>query len=174
MPASALVEEIVFYGDPMQQEAQQAQRFTFISTDESTDVDPALYPIRTPSVGGTARSVERWFKFHVVELNEVSEISNFRVFVEANPLTQGISLYMGTTDTYSAPTATPRDPELADTLVPVGDPGTANVTIGGSLSGTITTDDSWTDFVVLQLRLDDTVTSGLPPNTVIWFAWDEV
>jgi hypothetical protein len=118
--------------------------------DDSSDLTPASFPI----VAGDF-SFEKWIRVHVTAMGSSNKIDNCQMWkesgnyvtgetIECNLVTGGYSA-----ETYSQPIKT--DSAKADTAMPTADPGTANIGIGGSLSGNITTADEYSDYVVIQM-----------------------
>jgi len=173
---SAHIEQIVSHGSTETVETLQCLKLDFLGADLDSTVLPSDYPVRGPAPGLVSRSYERIFRFRATEINEASAVKNFRIWTPNNPIVTGISMYLGCSQTYpdGGPAIEARDPDLATTLVPTTDPGDSspNVTIGGSLTGELTADGDYTDYVVLQLRLSDTAVSGFA--TTIYFGWQEV
>jgi hypothetical protein len=136
------------------------------------------YPIWIPETGGgTNYSYERWFLVRVTAMNDSSVLENFRVWAStATPITGDTSGY--TKIKYSpngtASFTTPVDTASteADTDIPTADPTTENLYIGGAAGGSITTDGSDTDYMVLQLHVGEgtPLASG---SATIYVAWDE-
>lgn len=128
----------------------------------------------------STNSYEKWWRWHLVTLDDSTAVTQCRFYAAAAPPSGWAHGFNGSTlagtyaganhkqTTYSAPaTTTTRTPET----VPTADPGTANIGIGGSLTGSLTAPGR-SDYLVSQLRCDGTVTSG--PSLDLWFAYDEV
>lgn len=60
----------------------------------------------------------------------------------------------------------------ATTAIPVSTPGSPNVTIGSSLSGSLTA-AGYTDYIVLQKQIADTATPGRTNTLTFTMQWDE-
>lgn len=173
---SAHVEQIVSHGASETIEALQCLKLDFLGGDHPSTASPVDYPVRGPSPGNVTRSFERIFRFRATELNEASAVKNFRVWTPDNPVVTGITMYIGSSETYpdGGPTDQVRTPDLASTVVPTSDPGDSspNVKIGGSLSGELVSDGDYTDYVVLQIRIEDTAEQGF--ETTVNFGWQEI
>lgn len=72
--------------------------------------------------------------------------------------------------------ATPTDStsSVATTVLPTSDPGTANVSIGGSLSGTITVSGNTSDYIVMQLQTTSSTPAGAVNTKTMTLTYDEV
>ena len=81
----------------------------------------------------------------------------------------------GGTDTYVAPT-TNLDAQ-ADVAMPIADPAAANIGIGGSLSGSITTSaagSNESDFIVVQASITAAASAGAVQQKTFTLQYDEV
>lgn len=117
---------------------------------DGPNVTPATYPI----VAGD-NSYEKWLRIHVTAMGSSNKIDNIQMWkdtgnyvtgetIDANLVTSGY-----TAETYSTPVKTTST--KADTVMPVADPGAANVGIGGTLSGSLTAIGS-SDYIVIQMH----------------------
>jgi len=134
-------------------------------SNDSANLTAATYPI-TPGNSG----YEKWLRLHVSAMNDTTKVDNLRFYKSAGTLPGSTTLYYATVNvaSYSTPATTNL---VATTSAPTSLPGSANVNIAGSLSGSLTA-TGYSDYCVVQLRTDagDT-TSG---SVTLTFAYDEV
>lgn len=142
---------------------------------ESVNLDPVTYPC--PATG---YSYEKWQRLNVTAMGTVSAIQNLRVYDSASLGTGAThktnartSSYGGaqTYDTTNGPQNTDRSATYGYTqTMPTSIPSTANLGIGGSLSGSLTA-TGYSDYLIHQI-----VTSGASAGTTVTMtiAYDEV
>ena len=173
---AATVEFRVRYGaDPGTEESTDASDLNLLGADLGSGETASLYPIRIPGPGGTSYSYERVFKMKVTDMGGATYLNNFRVWADSNTPSTGCELYYAIKESYTSPVNDNSGiAENGGSLIPTSDPGYAspNVTIGGSTTGTLASAGDSTDYIYLQLKVDDTATSGATNN--IHVAWDEV
>ncbi len=121
------------------------------STD-AVNLVAANYPI-TPG----ENSYEKWQKIHVTNMGGSSKIDNLKVWRttslggSAVHKTNARTADYGGAETYATPVAT--DSTIADQAMPTSEPASANLGIGGSLSGSLTGTGS-SDYLVHQIQTD--------------------
>jgi len=127
--------------------------FNFQSADVAT---PATYAAN-PILFGT-NSYEVWLRFMFT--GSFNQIRDVRFWESANfaPST-GLQIMFKGTQTIFLPPATVTS-SIATSSIPTSDPGSANVSIGGNVSGSIVTSSGITDFVVLQLQTTISAPAG--------------
>ena len=124
-----------------------------------------------------SNSMAKMLRLHLTALGGGLGISNVRVYCD--PSVSGWSLFsnahptQGTYDAkkltaYLAPSV---DPTAVPNALPVADPASANLGIGGSLSGTLSA-IGWTDYLRLQLRAAAGVVASF--TSPCFFAYDDV
>lgn len=175
--AAATVEFRVVYGAaPGSEEASDAVDLNLLGADIGSNEDPATFPIRIPETGEYSYSYERVFRLRAVALNDTLYCNNFRVWANSATPATGCSIYYRVKTAYSQPVNTSAGIAESGTpaLIPTADPGYAapNITIGGATDGRLDADGEYTDYVYLQLKVDDTATTGA--TATISVAWDEV
>lgn len=139
------------------------------STD-AANLTPASYPI----VPGD-RSYAKYQKVKVTDMGGSSSISNLKVWRtgalggSATHVTNAGESGNYTQKSYSQPVST----SIADVdnAMPTTEPATANLGIGGSLSGTLTTTGA-SDYLVHQLVTDESDTEG--SSSTLHFQYDEI
>lgn len=126
--------------------------FNFKNYDSAVAADYSTYPI---TAGNS--SYEVYLRMHFTgTFNKINNIQ-FWQSTAFSPAT-GLQVTMGSNnESY----ATPTNVDNGNSNVPTSDPGTANVSIGGSLSGELTA-EGYSDYIVLQL---DTTASAAPGDT---------
>jgi hypothetical protein len=143
------------------------------STDASA-LTPASYPLE-PSTN----AFEKWVRFHVSANADGNTIDNLKVWIStgANPQSYVTfktncreSSYDGA-QTYAQPSATDRSATYDYTQnMPVSEPTGANLGIGGSLSGSITT-TGYSDYCIIQGQVGASATEG--SSVTLTFQYDE-
>jgi hypothetical protein len=134
-----------------------------ISDTDMGSTDAAnLDPVANPVVPGE-NTYEKWQKFHVSAMGGSSQIDNLKVWRtgalggSAIHVTNARTSSYGGAETYAQPVAT--DSSVATQAMPTSEPGSANLGIGGSLSGALTNTGS-SDYLVHQIQTDAGDTAG--------------
>ncbi len=125
---------------------------------------PSTYPI----TAGTY-SFEKWIK--AAFSGSFTRIENIQFWKSAGAYVTGELIDFGTTTTFNTPTESVS--AVAGANVPTADPGTANVTIGNSLSGSLTSAGS-SDFIVLQASITGAASAGAVNQKTFTLQYDEV
>lgn len=124
----------------------------FKSVDTAGTADYAANPITAGQ-----NSMEKWLRgFWSGTFNIIRDV-RFWQSVAFSPATGLQVMWKGDQQIYLQPAA--GTSSIATSSVPTSDPGTANVTIGGNLSGSLTTSGA-TDHIVLQLRTTTAAAAG--------------
>lgn len=137
------------------------------STD-AANLDPVANPI-TPG----QNSFEKWQRFNVTALGGSSKIDNLKVWrtgslgANASHLTNARTTSY-TSATYAAPTAA--SSSVATQTMPTSEPASANVGVGGSLTGSLTA-TGMSDYLVHQIQTTASATAGT--TTTLNFQYDE-
>lgn len=136
-----------------------------------TDLAPSTYPI----TAGTS-SYEKW----VTGLwsGTFTRIENLQFWKSAGALNAWEHLLSNvTTASYSATTtyATPTNAAsaIATIAMPAADPAAANLGIGGSLTGSLTSAGS-SDFLIIQASIESSATPGAVTTKTFTLQYDEV
>jgi hypothetical protein len=143
----------------------------FGSTD-ATGLTPASYPITIQSAG-TAYSYEKWLRVKIS--GTYNKVDNLQWWMATTPST-GVSVYSSDTAdlnlSYTTPVATVSTP--AHNACPTSDPGTANIPIGGALAGSsLSNATTYSNYIVLQLRVGTTAVAGDMTQLTFSFQYDE-
>lgn len=139
--------------------------FNFKSADDATAANYSSNPV----VAGE-NSYEVWIRAHLTGTFNTIENLQFWMSTDFSPNT-GLSVkWEGEQTTYVTPTASTSS--VATTAVPTSDPGTANVSIGGSLSGQLT-GAGYSDYIVLQLQTTTSAAAGDSSLAVFTLQYDE-
>ncbi|HRN86071.1 MAG TPA: hypothetical protein PK863_01965 [Candidatus Dojkabacteria bacterium] len=139
------------------------------STD-AVNLTAASYPI----VPGE-NSYEKWQKIEVTNMGGSSAIKNLKVWRTgalggaATHVTNARTSAYGGAETFATPVAT--SSTVADQAMPTSEPGTANLGIGGSLTGELTA-TGLSDYLVHQIQTDAGDTAG--SSTTMNYQYDEV
>lgn len=137
--------------------------FNFGST-IATDLNPETYPI---SVGNN--SYEKYFKANFT--GTFTSISDLRFYKSDGDYVTGEQIdFTGEATSYVIPVVTAST--VATTTLPVADPGTANVSIGGNLAGTLVAPGT-SDFIVLQNQIASYASSGSTNQKTFTFLYTE-
>ena len=130
--------------------------FNFKSVDDATASNYASNAITASDATNQGNSFEVWLRAHFT--GTFTKIDNIQFWksTDFSPNTGLTVKWKGNNQTsYVTPTA--NDSTIATTAVPTADPNTANVSIGGSLSGNLSS-PGYSDFIVLQLHIGASVT----------------
>lgn len=136
---------------------------------DSADLNPTKHPIAQGE-----NSFEKWQLIHVTDMGTASEIKNIRIWrsgilgenaVHVTNLSD--TKYLGETK-FQSPTSDVSS--IAIYNMPNSIPGSANLGIGGSLTGVITK-SGYSDFLVHQIQTTEAALSG--STTVMNYSYDE-
>jgi len=133
----------------------------------------ALDPVANPVTPGN-NTFEKWQRVHVTAMGGSSAIDNLKVWRtgalggSAVHLTNARETGYGGAETYATPTASASS--VATQTMPTSEPSGANLGIGGSLSGQITS-AGYSDYLVHQIQTDPGDTAGA--TTTMNYQYDE-
>lgn len=143
----------------------------FKDRDDATPSNYNSYPIVASDTVNQGRSYEVWLRGHFTgTFNNIDNLQ-FWKSTDFSPNT-GLTVYWKGNNVGSYTTPVKTDSTIAVSTVPTSDPGTANVSIGGSLSGAITS-AGYSDYIVLQLDVATTATPGDTSLAVMTLQYDE-
>lgn len=123
---------------------------TDMSTEDSSTTDPVANPV-TPG----NNTMEKWQKIDVTNLGGSSKIDNLKIWRtsalggSAVHLTNARTASYGGAETYAQPTVSASS--IATETMPTSEPGSANLGIAGSLSGSLTSTGQ-SDYLVHQIQ----------------------
>lgn len=139
---------------------------------DSASLVAADYPI----IPGE-NSYEKWQRLHVTNMGGSSKIDNLKVWrtgalaAEATHKTNARTAAYAGAETYAQPAKTDRSATYHySQTMPASEPVSANLGIGGSLSGNLAT-AGYSDYLVHQLQLTASAVAG--NSTVLNVQWDE-
>jgi len=128
-------------------------------------LNPTLYPVTAGQNG-----YEKWVKANFS--GSFTNISNIQFWKSAGAYSTGEAInYTGMKTSFVAPTTTLS--VIATTTLPVANPGTANVSIGGSLAGSLLTAGA-SDWIVMQVNTSTTTPAGATATKTFSLQYDEV
>ncbi len=134
-----------------------------ISDTDMGSVDSAnLDPVANPVTPGN-NTYEKWQKIHVTAMGGSSKIDNLKIWRtgalggSAAHLTNARVSSYGGAATYATPTAS--DSTVATQAMPTSEPASANLGIGGSLTGSLIAAGS-SDYLVHQIQTNAGDTAG--------------
>ena len=131
----------------------------------AANLAPSTYPI----TAGTY-SYEKWFIANYS--GSFTRIDNVQFWKSAGAyVTDEVINWTGQQTEYAAPTTSASS--YATTAVATADPGTANVSIGGNLSGSLTTTGA-SDFMILQASIGSSASAGAVNQKTFTLQYDEV
>jgi len=136
---------------------------------DASSLDPAKNPIAQG-----ANSYEKWQLIHVVSMGTATSISNLKVWrtgslgAHANHLTNARTTSYGGAVNFTTPTNAVST--VATQSMPTSAPTSANLGIGGSLTGSLTS-PGYSDFLVHQIQTDTSAISG--SSTTLNYSYDE-
>ena len=130
------------------------------------DLTPSTYPI----TAGT-NSYEKWVRGGFS--GAFTRIDNIQFWKSAGAyVTAEAVKWLGAANTaYTA--STTDTSSIATVAVPTADPATANVSIGGNLTGSLTA-TGFTDYVVMQAQIGATASAGAVNQKTFTLQFDEV
>ena len=101
-----------------------------------------------------------------------TRIENLQFWKSAGALVGGeVINWTGQKTAYAVPTETTST--FADTAIPTADPGTANVSITATLSGSLTAEGD-SDFIILQASIASTASAGATNTKTMTAQYDEI
>jgi hypothetical protein len=117
---------------------------------------PATYAANPITFGNN--SYEVWLR--AMFLGTFNEIRDLRMWMSTNfsPSTGLFLFFRGTQQIYLQPSTVTSS--IATSSMPTADPGTANISIGGNLSGSLLTSSGISDYIVTQLRTTTAAPAG--------------
>ncbi len=135
---------------------------------------PNLDPTKSPVAPGE-NTCEKWQLIHVIDISTSTRIQNIKIW-RSGGLGEGathlcnlsVTKYLGAA-VYTTPTTAIS--LVAIEIMPESAPGTANLGINGSLTGTIV-DNGYSDFFVHQIQTDPKALSG--NTSSINYQYDEI
>lgn len=136
---------------------------------DAVNMDPVAFPI-TPG----SNSFEKWQKLHVTAMGGSSKIDNLKIWrtgslgANASHVTNARTASYGGAPTFATPTASASS--VATQTMPSSVPGSANLGIGGSLSGSLTATGS-SDYLVHQIQTTGSAVAGA--TTTMNYQYDE-
>lgn len=128
-----------------------------------------LAPSTWPITAGTY-SYEKWVRANFT--GSFTRIENIQFWKSDGAYVTGEQInWTGQATQYNTPTES--GSSFATVAVPESDPGTANVSIGGSLSGSLTS-DGYSDYIVLQASVTTAASAGAVNQKTFTMQYDEV
>jgi len=134
-----------------------------ISNSNFVSVDAANSNAVSNPITAGGNSFEKWQRLEVTAMGGASAVKNIKVWrtgalgANASLLTNARTTSYGGNPTYATPTASASS--IATQTMPSTEPGTANLGIGGSLTGELTAVGE-TDNLVMQLQTTGSATAG--------------
>jgi len=140
-----------------------ATNLNFGST-KSANLNTQLYPILANSY-----SYEKWIK---VKFDGIfTTVSDVKFYKSAGSYVTGEQInFTGEETTWATPINTVST--VATTSLPISEPASANVSIGGNLAGTLATGET-TDFIVIQSSIDANASAGAVNEKTFTLYWLE-
>ncbi len=143
---------------------------TNMGSRDAANLDPVAYPI-VP--GGN--SCEKWQLLHVTDMSTAARITNIQVWRTGSLGTHAIHLTNARTSNYAGvtPFTTPTIAisTVANQIMPSSAPGSANLGVGGSLTGSLVA-NGYSDFLVHQIQTATPALAG--STTTMNYQYDEV
>lgn len=141
----------------------------------SYEIVPASYPITIPG-SGTNYSYEKWIRLKCSGTYNV--VDNLQFWKSAGTYSTGCSVYGNQSTSTPQPTSYTAAVNTLSTVatiaVPTSDPNDNNLSIDNSLTGSFTSNETaYSDYLVLQLRVDDTASPGNMNQLTFTFQYDE-
>jgi hypothetical protein len=123
-------------------------------------------PITIPAAPGTAYSYEKWIRWYCSVAPD-TQCTNFRFWGPAAIPATGVAFVAGTTDTGVTPVVT------ASAIATNPAINYYSLATALSVSGTLVDPADETDYIVLQLDVDETAAQGDMPQQTFNYAYDE-
>lgn len=137
-----------------------------------------LNPDANPMPPST-NSFQKWQQWKLTALGGSSQIKTLKYYASAGLATGATHKFNGHTTQGTYDTSKKTVYETPDQLsaespntVPTTAPGSANIGIGGSLTGNLSSAGTYSDFIVVIVVLDGTATAGT--TVTITYGYDEV
>ena len=132
--------------------------------------NPAIYAANPILFGHN--SYEVWLK--AMFTGVFSVIRDLRIWISTafSPATGLFLMFKGTQQIFLRPGTVTSS--IATSSFPTADPGSANVSIGGNLSGSIVTSSGQSDFIVSQLQTTTAAPAGDTSFATLSFSYTEV
>ena len=131
----------------------------------AANLAPSTYPV----TAGTY-SYEKWIRAHFS--GSFTRIENLQFWKSDGVYVTGETIkWTGNYSTYAAPITVVST--IATTVAPTADPATANVGIGGSLSGSLTAEGD-SDYILLQASVTTAASAGAVNQKTFTLQYDEV
>lgn len=136
---------------------------------DAVNLDPVANPV-TPG----NNTYEKWQKVHVTAMGGSSNIDNLKIWRTgalggaAVHLTNATTASYGGAQAYVTPVAT--DSSIATQTMPTSEPGSANLGIAGSLTGSLTATGS-SDYLIHQIQTDVADVAG--STSTLNYQYDE-
>lgn len=140
--------------------------FNFKNVDDATPANYSTYPITAGN-----NSFEVWLRLHLTGTFTVVDNIQFWMSTDFSPNT-GLSIKWKGNNAGSYQTPTASTSSVATSGIPTSDPGTANVSIGGSLSGQLVA-AGYSDYIVMQLQTTASAPAGDTSLAVFTAQYDE-
>ena len=150
---------------------------------DASELDPQTYPIPvSASATSDVRSYEKFLRIEVELATITVQVDNFRVWKDSGDYREGEVIKTNLTSVFSRYSQTAYEPPSLTTRsairdIPITQPASSNLGIGGSLLGAIipTSTDNFTDWCVLQQSIfgSSDFQFGDLEEKVIVFQYDE-
>jgi len=144
---------------------------TNMGSTDAVNLDPVVYPIAAGS-----NSYEKYQRFNLTALNSSSAIKNLKVWRSSSPALPTNDAHKTNAresgyvqKTFATPVATTST--QATQTMPTTTPSGANLGIGGSLTGSLSS-PGYSDYLVHQIQVDAGTTAGITVN--MNYQYDEI
>lgn len=145
---------------------------------DAANLVPATYPIVAMADG---HAFEKWVHLYVSALGGSTQVDNMKIWLSSLgggwKTGEGMSTNCRTSGysaaTYPVPGPVDTDSSVATQVMPESEPAGANLGIGGSLSGAITSTPAYSDYAVFQLDVTASTPAGAVNTKTFTFQWDE-
>jgi hypothetical protein len=135
--------------------------------------------VNTYPITATTNSFEKWNRIKLTDISTSTRIEKFKVYASGGlgtgctHKTNARESSYGGAQTYNQASATDRSATYGYTqTMPTSAPSGQNVGIGGALSGSLTTNTTYSDYILMQIQTTGSATIGTSV-TMTW-AYDEV
>ena len=142
-----------------------ATQFDMVST-MASNATRATYPV---SVGNY--SMSKCFK--VSFGGTFTGVYDVKIYKSDGSLVTGEVVNYGVSSTYHVPTGGSYQDSIATTAISTTAPSTANVTVGGTITYTLTDTENTTDFIYLQSSVTIQSVAGTSNEKTLTITWSE-
>ena len=103
-----------------------------------------------------------------------TSVSDIKVYISDGSYAVGEQINYGTSSTFHVSTGGSYADSIAVTMLPTSLPSTANITVGGTITYTLSDTENESDYLFLQTSLSIIASATTIPEKTLTFTWSEV